>query len=167
MFQESGIAQVIRNNDRFRAYRVFGDQAYDNDGVLASPFVGAIANLTRDQNRVYKSMSMVRVYVEWGCGQAVNYWTALDFKRQTRTGTQPVCSMYRVGVLLIDCLACANGGNTIGDYFGLHPPSLGEYLQFIVAFVSFLTQNPHALQSQLSVSLLSFSTFMCQTFSML
>ncbi|ETP01353.1 hypothetical protein F441_21383 [Phytophthora nicotianae CJ01A1] len=40
-------------------------------------------------------MSRVRVSVEWGYGQVVNHWAALDFKRQARSGTQPVDTMYR------------------------------------------------------------------------
>ncbi|ETN10993.1 hypothetical protein PPTG_22621 [Phytophthora nicotianae INRA-310] len=40
-------------------------------------------------------MSRVRVSVEWRYGQVVMYWTALDFKRQARSGTQPVGTMYR------------------------------------------------------------------------
>ncbi|OWZ13887.1 hypothetical protein PHMEG_00012713 [Phytophthora megakarya] len=110
-------------------FRIFGDQAYGNDEVLVSPFAGAVGNLTVDQKRVNKSMSKVRVSVEWGYGQVTNYWTALDFKRQARSGTQPVGSMYRIGVLLNNCLTCANGGNTISDYFHLAPPSLHEYLK--------------------------------------
>ncbi|ETN15994.1 hypothetical protein PPTG_06237 [Phytophthora nicotianae INRA-310] len=32
-------------------------------------------------------MSRVRVSVEWGYGQVVNHWAALDFKRQARSAT--------------------------------------------------------------------------------
>ncbi|ETI53405.1 hypothetical protein F441_03643 [Phytophthora nicotianae CJ01A1] len=129
LFKDSRIANVIRGDARFKPYRIYGDQAYGNDSVLSSPFTGAVANLSREQKLVNKSMSKVRVSVEWGYGQVVNYWTALDLKRQARSGTQPVGSMYRVAILLTNCLTCANGGNTISDYFRLPPPSLEEYLK--------------------------------------
>ncbi|ETL49075.1 hypothetical protein L916_01383 [Phytophthora nicotianae] len=74
-------------------------------------------------------MSRVRVSVEWSYGQVTNYWTALDFKRQARIGVQPVGSMYRVAVLLTNCITCTRGGNSISDYFGLSPPSLRSFLQ--------------------------------------
>ncbi|ETL77528.1 hypothetical protein L917_21530, partial [Phytophthora nicotianae] len=105
LFKESRIASAIQNDERFKFYRVYGDQAYGNDGVLASPFTGAIGNLPQDQKLVNKNMSRVRVSVEWRYGQVVMYWTALDFKRQSRSGTQPVGTMYRVGVLLSNCMS--------------------------------------------------------------
>ncbi|OWZ05504.1 hypothetical protein PHMEG_00022399 [Phytophthora megakarya] len=120
MFKESCIANVIRSDVRFKPYRIYGDQA---------AFTGAIGNLSRDQKQVNKSMSKVRISVEWGYGQVVNYWTALDVKRQARSGTQPVGSMYRVAVLITNCLTCSNGGNTIGAYLRLSPPSVEEYLK--------------------------------------
>ncbi|ETI30415.1 hypothetical protein F443_22465 [Phytophthora nicotianae P1569] len=36
--------------------------------------------------------------------------------------------MYRVGVVMTNCITCFRGGNTASDYFGVKPPSIAEYL---------------------------------------
>ncbi|EGZ17841.1 hypothetical protein PHYSODRAFT_503102, partial [Phytophthora sojae] len=45
MYKDSGIADVIRNDLRFKSFRVSGDQAYGKDGVLSSPFGGGLLRI--------------------------------------------------------------------------------------------------------------------------
>lgn len=129
MYSESGLAERIRRDSRFRNYRIFGDCAYGRDDVMLSPFDGAIANLTDAQQLINSKMSKMRVSVEWSYAQILNYWKALDVKSNLRTGAQPVGQMYRVGALLANCITCMRGGNTASDYFRVKPPSIKDYLQ--------------------------------------
>ncbi|ETP54962.1 hypothetical protein F442_00433 [Phytophthora nicotianae P10297] len=129
MYRESKIAGTIRLDSRFRGFRVFGDCAYGNDDVIVSPFEGAIGNLTAEQTHINACMSRIRVSVEWSYAQIVSYWKALDVKSSQRIGTQPVGKMYRVGVLMTNCITCIRGGNTASDYFNCPPPDISEYLE--------------------------------------
>ncbi|ETI40954.1 hypothetical protein F443_13791 [Phytophthora nicotianae P1569] len=129
MYRESKIADTIRLDSRFRGFRVFGDCAYGNDDVIVSPFEGAIGNLTAEQTHINACMSRIRISVEWSYAQIVSYWKALDVKPNLRIGTQPVGKMYRVGVLMTNCITCIRGGNTASDYFNCPPPDISEYLE--------------------------------------
>jgi hypothetical protein len=62
--------------------------------------------------------------------QIVQYWPIVDFKKKMRIGNTPVAKMYKVAVLLTNCITCARGRNTNSVYFGLSPPKLEEYLNF-------------------------------------
>ncbi|ETV67595.1 hypothetical protein H257_16194 [Aphanomyces astaci] len=54
---------------------------------------------------------------------AVKYQTL-----KMRIGKSPISKMYKVAVLLTNCITCDRGRNTNSVYFGLPPPSLEEYL---------------------------------------
>ena len=61
---------------------IYGDPAYPLRPHLQSPFRGA--RLTDDQRAWNKSMSEVRVSVEWIFGDVVNYFKFLDFKKNLK-----------------------------------------------------------------------------------
>ncbi|ETP45982.1 hypothetical protein F442_07710 [Phytophthora nicotianae P10297] len=129
MFAKSGLADQVRSDSRFVDYRIFGDCAYGRDDVMLSPFEGAVGNLTEAQKDINSKMSKVRVSVEWSYAQVVNYWKTLDVKSNLRVGTQPVGQMYRVGILMTNCITCIRGENTASDYFSVKPPDNREYLR--------------------------------------
>lgn len=128
MYHASRLAAAVRADPRFKAFRIYGDLAYRQGEVTCCPFGDAVGSMSVENKTVNKSMSKVRVSVEWSYGQICSYWSALDFKRQARTGTTPVAQMYRMGVLFTNCITCSRGGNSISDYFNLQPPSLTTYL---------------------------------------
>ncbi|ETV84156.1 hypothetical protein H257_03442 [Aphanomyces astaci] len=119
---ESGIAA----DTRFRGFVIYGDPAYGYSDQLASPFGGA--RLTAALREVNKSMSRVRISVEWSFGQVLQYWPIVDFKKKLRIGNSPIAKMYKVAVLLTNCITCDRGRNTNSAYIGLPPPTLEEYL---------------------------------------
>ena len=58
----------------------YGDPAYPLRPHLQAPFRGN--NLTNDQIEWNKSMSAVRVFVEWIFGATINYFKFMDFKKK-------------------------------------------------------------------------------------
>ncbi|ETV89967.1 hypothetical protein H310_15194 [Aphanomyces invadans] len=51
-------------------------------------------------------MSRVRISVEWSFGQVLQYWTIVVFKKKMRIGNSPISKMYKVAVLLTNCVTC-------------------------------------------------------------
>ncbi|ETV86977.1 hypothetical protein H257_01995 [Aphanomyces astaci] len=126
ILRQSKLESVIAADTRFRGFVIYGDPAYGYSDQLASPFGGA--RLTAAQREVNKSISRVRISVEWSFGQVLQYWPIVDFKKKSRIGNSPIAKMYKVAVLLTNCITCDRGRNTNSAYFGLPPPTLEEYL---------------------------------------
>lgn len=88
------------------------------------PFKGV---MTRNQNKLNKKMSKLRVSVEWGFGKILQLFPFLDFKKNLKIYKQPVGNYYKVGVILTNCHTCIYGSQ-VSDYFGCDPPALEQYL---------------------------------------
>ena len=73
-----------------------------------------------------KSMSSVRVSVEWIFGDIVNYFKFMDFKKKLKIGLSQVGKMYIVAAFLRNALTCLYGNET-SQFFELDPPTLQEY----------------------------------------
>ncbi|ETV75884.1 hypothetical protein H257_09853 [Aphanomyces astaci] len=104
ILRQSNLENVLADDDRFAGFVVYGDPAYGYSNHLASPFGGA--RLTDAQRVVNKSMSRVRISVEWSFGQVVQYWPNVDYKKKMRIGNSPIAKMYKVAVLLTNCITC-------------------------------------------------------------
>ncbi|KAF0732692.1 hypothetical protein AaE_009216 [Aphanomyces astaci] len=126
LLRKSCLENVIASNPKFRVYIIYGGPAYGRSDQLASPFSGA--RLTEAQKHVNASMSRVRVSVEWSYGQILQYWPIVDFKKKVKLGSGPASKLYKVTVLLTNCVTCARQRNANSVYFGLKPPTLEEYL---------------------------------------
>lgn len=88
------------------------------------PFKGA---LTRNQNRVNKQMSKLRVSVEWGFEKIIQLFPFLDFKKNLKFYKQPIGNYYKVGAIFTNCHTCLYGSQA-STYFGCDPPQLEQYL---------------------------------------
>ena len=73
-----------------------------------------------------KSMSRVRVSVQWIFGDIVNYFKFMDFKKNLKIGLSQVGKMYVVSAVLRNALTCLYGNET-SQFFELDPPTLQEY----------------------------------------
>lgn len=104
---------------------IYGDPAYPLRPQLMSPFRG---RLTPDQAAFNKSMSTVRVSVEWIFGDIVNYFAFLDFKKNLKIGLSPVGKMYIICALLHNARTCLYK-NTSSAFFGIDPPSIDLYFE--------------------------------------
>lgn len=103
---------------------LFGDAAYPLRIHMQRPFKGA--GLTPNERAFNKSMSQVRVSVEWIFGEIINYYKFLDFKKNIKIGLSAVGKMYITCALLQNAHTCLYGNNT-SQYFGIPPPSLEDY----------------------------------------
>jgi len=68
------------------------------------PFRGA--RITNEQQEFNRSMSKVRIAVEWIFGDIINYFKFLDFKKNPQNWTCAVGKMYLVCALLHNARAC-------------------------------------------------------------
>ncbi|OWZ04245.1 hypothetical protein PHMEG_00023878 [Phytophthora megakarya] len=125
LLRKSQLEEELQADQRFRGFLIYGDQAYGRTDVFASPFKGS--RLTRAQATINASMAEVRTSVEWSYGQVVNYWSAVDFKRKMAVGQVPVEKLYKVAVILTNCITILRGGNNNSQYLDLDPPTLDEY----------------------------------------
>ena len=73
-----------------------------------------------------KSMSEVRISVEWLFNDIVNYFKFMDFKKNLKVGLSNVGKMYIVSGLLRNALTCLYGNST-SQFFDIQPPSLEDY----------------------------------------
>lgn len=73
-----------------------------------------------------KSMSEVRVAVEWVFGDILNYFAFLDFKKTLKVGLSAVGKMYTVSALLRNVYTYLYHSST-SMFFGLDPPALQDY----------------------------------------
>ena len=103
---------------------IYGDPAYPLWVNLQAPFRNAI--LTPDMEAFNKSMSTVRVSVEWLFGDVVNYFKFLDFKKNLKIQLSQVAKMYIVSAILRNALTCLYK-NTTSKFFELDPPTIQEY----------------------------------------
>ena len=86
---------------------IYGDPAYPATQQIQSPYQGAM--LTALQKEWNKSMSQVRVSVEWIFGDIVNYFKFLDFKKNLKIHLSAVGKMYITCALLHNSRAILYG----------------------------------------------------------
>ena len=103
---------------------VYGDPGYPLRMHLQGPFKNAY--LTSQIQQFNKSMSEVRISVEWLFNDINNYFKFMDFKKNLKVGLSSVGKMYIVSGLLRNALTCLYGNST-SKFFDIQPPSLEDY----------------------------------------
>ena len=78
---------------------IHGDPAYPLRIHLQAPFRNT-ARLTQQMELFNKSMSKVRMSVEWIFGDVINDFKFLDFKKNLKIGLSAVGEMYFLGAIL-------------------------------------------------------------------
>lgn len=127
MLARSGLLNLLENHSFStdgKPLCLYGDPAYPLRIHLQSPF--RAQQLTPAMAEFNRSMSAVRVSVEWLFGDVINYFKFLDFKKDFKIGLSAVGKMYIVCALLQNAITCLYGNNT-SKYFQLHPPEINEY----------------------------------------
>ena len=127
MLSESGIQNKLQRltQPNGQPYLLYGDPAYGVSQNVISAFRGP--QLTPAEIEFNKSMSSVRVSVEWTFGKITQLFAFLDFKKNLKLFLQPVGKYYLVGTLLTNCHTCLYDSQT-STYFMMPPPSLEVYL---------------------------------------
>lgn len=77
---------------------------------LQGPFKNA--HLTPQMQEFNKSMSEVRISVEWLFNDIINYFKFMDFKKNLKACLSSVGKMYIVSALLRNALTCLYGNGT-------------------------------------------------------
>ena len=127
MLAESGLLDNLQQyafSPNNQPMCIYGDPAYPLRVHLQAPFRNAV--LTADMEAFNKSMSAVRVSVEWLFGDVINYFRFLDFKKKLKMQLSQVGKMYIACAILRNVLTCLYG-NTTSRFFELEPPTLQEY----------------------------------------
>ena len=114
-----------------RHYYVYGDPAYPMGRYVLRGFKGAASPA---QLAFSTEMSSVRESVEWGFSLIIRDWAFLDFHKNQKVWKQPVAKMYVCGAVLTNIKTCMQAeqdgyGNEIAKFFGVHPPTLEEYVR--------------------------------------
>ena len=100
------------------AMALYGDPAYPLRVHLQVPYRNA--GLTQQMEEFNRSMSAVRISVEWLFGDIINYFNFLDFKKNLKLVKCTVCALLR------NAMTCLYGNST-SEFFGIDPPTLQEY----------------------------------------
>ena len=127
MLAQSGVLDKLERcsfNTQGNIMCIYGDPAYPIRPHLQVPFRGAM--VTEMQRQWNKSMSQVRVSVEWMFGDIINYFKFLDFKKNLKVRLSAVGKMYLVCALLENARSSLYGTLT-SNYFGVDPPTIQEY----------------------------------------
>ena len=103
---------------------IYGDPAYPLRPQLLGPFKGI--RITPNQIAWNRSMSRVRIAVEWIFADIVNYLKFLDFKKNLKMGLSPIGKMYMVCALLHNARTSMYG-NVTSKFFELEPPIITDY----------------------------------------
>lgn len=143
VWAKSGISEVLDIHAYApdgTALQIYGDPAYGLGDHLISPYQGAA--LTWNEQLWNKSMSQVRIVVEWCFKEVLQMFSYLDFGQAQKTLLSPVGLQYTVAVLLHNAHVCLHHPQ-ISQYFAqennihvlngveipelAHPPTLEKY----------------------------------------
>ena len=103
---------------------LYGDPAHPLRVHLQCPFRGN--RITPQQTEFNKSMSQVRVAVEWLFGDITRWWAFMDFKKNLKINLSAIGKMYLICALLTNAKTCLYG-NMTSQFFNCDPPSLEDY----------------------------------------
>jgi hypothetical protein len=127
LLTESKIEAHLQSVGCFGNYFIYGDPAYGCTSHFICPYDTVL--LTEEKKNFNKTMSKLRICVEWAFGDVVRYWSALDMRSQMKIQRTPCALHYTVAVLLTNCITMLRGRNVTSTYFGLQPPLLEEYFE--------------------------------------
>ena len=80
----------------------------------------------QSQKLFNKSMSSVRVAVEWPFGEVITYFASNNFKKNLKIALKSVAKLYVVSCLLFNGRAWLYNSKT-ALYFNIQLPSLDDY----------------------------------------
>lgn len=107
-------------------YYVYCDSAYNLRPYMQVPF--SLLGISNEKKKFNKTMSQMRVSVEWSYGELKKFWTTNDYSRILKVRQAPVSTMYKASVLLLNVRLCLYGGGLTSNFFQCEPPSIDEYL---------------------------------------
>ena len=106
-----------------RALCIYGDPAYPIRIHLQCPYKN---NVSPQELAFNKSMSRVRVSVEWLFNDISKWWAFMDFKKNIKLNLSAVGKMYLTCALLTNAKTCLYG-NLTSEFFNCDPLILEQY----------------------------------------
>lgn len=127
MFNKSVLGAELESNMVIgdKQYNIYGDAAYLLRAWLQTAFPRQTA--TEEEKRYNKSMSAVRIAVEWSYGEVKKHFTSQDFARKLQVRKAPIAVLYICSVLLWNFKTCLRHGGLVPSKFQCVPPSLETY----------------------------------------
>ena len=127
MLADSGILQNLQqyfHSPNGQQLRIYGDMAYPLRLHLQTPFRGL--NLTPAERAYNKSMSSIRIAVEWVFSEILEYFRSMDFRTNLKIGLNALGKTYIICALLTNAHTCLYGSTT-SSFFDALPPSIEDY----------------------------------------
>lgn len=127
MSADSGLLRILEHHTfspTGNPMALYGDPAYPLRVHLVVPY--RAAGITLQMEEFNKSMSRVRISVEWLFGDIVNYFKFVDCKKTQKTSLSAVGKMYIVCAILRNAMTCLYG-NFTSDFFDIDLPTLQDY----------------------------------------
>ena len=108
---------------------IYGDPTYPLRWYFSGLFRGA--QIIPDQNEFNKSMSKVRISIEWLFGNVTENFTFSEYRKSQKIGLSSIGNMYLVSALLTnaDTYLYNLYKNHCSNYFDVNPPFLEEYFR--------------------------------------
>ncbi len=111
---------------------VAGDGGFTASRNIVTPFAFDPNAPVFSAENVYNLVhSKMRIPNEWGFGRVVNAFQTLQFRMLLKAAWTDPDKQYVVGMLMTNFIVICEGSQT-QSYFGMHPPSLEEYLQHVL-----------------------------------
>ncbi|OAD68488.1 hypothetical protein PHYBLDRAFT_188753 [Phycomyces blakesleeanus NRRL 1555(-)] len=108
-------------------FALYGDPAYMFSKCLYSSFEGV--SLSDLDKKINKSMSKVRVAIEWEFGEVQKYFKYSKYKYAMKTGETSPATVYMLSAVFKNMIHCTGRNRSpTSSYFGLEPPTLEEYI---------------------------------------
>ena len=114
---------IGRNGERLCIY---GDPTDSLRRYFLGPYRGA--QIIPDQNEFNKSMSKVRISIEWLSGNVIENFTFSEYRKSEKIGLSSIGNMYLVSALVTNAHTYLYK-NHCSNYFDVNPPFLEEYFR--------------------------------------
>ena len=126
LLHESGVFNRLTGLTRHGIdYQMYGDSAYPMHRNLLSPIPRIHAPTGSIGAELNRRMSVVRTCTsEWWYQITTNTFQALDFPRWQRMWLTVPALQYSVGMILVNCRTCLQGGNRITHFFNSQPTDI-------------------------------------------
>jgi len=108
-------------------FTLYGDPGYSNQKFIKTGYRNKNNN-NEAQLNFNRTMSSLRVSVEYGFGKILQLFAFVDFKKNQKLLLSPVKKFYLVAALFTNIHSCLRG-NQVATYFDCETPILEAYLE--------------------------------------
>ena len=107
-------------------FKLYGDPGYANSKFISIGYSTRL-QLNEHQRMFNRTMSHIRVSVEYGFGKILQLFAFNDYKKNNKVLQNQLKKQYVVSALLANCHTCLRGSQ-VAEMFNCDPPRLTDYL---------------------------------------